>query len=103
METPCQWNQRQIISLAPRARIGSAFHRMEPRGRERHGRAAHVGERTGANESNALQKPPGQSSLTNSFPQNLKTTPVPPEPFNEPPLIPPTRPPNGKNNNKTRR
>jgi protein O-mannosyl-transferase len=30
--------------------------RMEPRGRERHGRAAHVGEGAGANESNALQR-----------------------------------------------
>ena len=30
-------------------------HRMEPRGRERHGRAAQLGERAGANESNALQ------------------------------------------------
>ena len=28
---------------------------MEPRGRERHGRAAHLGERAGANESNVLQ------------------------------------------------
>jgi hypothetical protein len=31
------------------------IHRMEPRGRERHIRAAHQGERAGANESNALQ------------------------------------------------
>jgi hypothetical protein len=28
---------------------------MEPRGRERHRRAAHLGKRAGANESNALQ------------------------------------------------
>ena len=28
---------------------------MEPRGRERHRRAAHLGEKAGANESNALQ------------------------------------------------
>jgi FAD/FMN-containing dehydrogenase/Fe-S oxidoreductase len=34
----------------------TAFHRMEPPGRERHGRAARQGERAGANESNALQK-----------------------------------------------
>jgi Fe-S oxidoreductase len=34
----------------------TAFNRMEPRGRERHGRAARQGERAGANESNALQK-----------------------------------------------
>jgi Fe-S oxidoreductase/FAD/FMN-containing dehydrogenase len=33
-----------------------AFRRMELRGRKRHGRAAHQGERAGANESNALQK-----------------------------------------------
>jgi Fe-S oxidoreductase len=33
-----------------------AFHRMEPPGRERHGRAVRQGERAGANESNALQK-----------------------------------------------
>jgi Fe-S oxidoreductase len=32
-----------------------AFHRMELPGRKRHGRAAHQGERAGANESNALQ------------------------------------------------
>src|SRR5438477_11615807 len=32
-----------------------AFHRMGPRGCERHGRAARPGERAGANESNALQ------------------------------------------------
>jgi prepilin-type N-terminal cleavage/methylation domain-containing protein len=30
---------------------------MEPRGRERHGRAAREGERAGASESNALQRP----------------------------------------------
>src|SRR6266550_4378158 len=34
----------------------SAFHRMEPPGRERHRRAARPGERAGANESNALQQ-----------------------------------------------
>jgi FAD/FMN-containing dehydrogenase/Fe-S oxidoreductase len=34
----------------------TAFHRTEPPGRERHGRAARQGERAGANESNALQK-----------------------------------------------
>jgi prepilin-type N-terminal cleavage/methylation domain-containing protein len=33
-----------------------AFHRMEPLGCERHGRAARSGERAGANESNALQQ-----------------------------------------------
>ena len=33
-----------------------AFHKMEPRGRERHGRAARSGERAGANELNALQQ-----------------------------------------------
>jgi prepilin-type N-terminal cleavage/methylation domain-containing protein len=33
-----------------------AFHKMEPPGRERHGRAARSGERAGANESNALQQ-----------------------------------------------
>jgi FAD/FMN-containing dehydrogenase/Fe-S oxidoreductase len=32
------------------------IHRMEPSGGERHGRAAHQGERAGASESNALQK-----------------------------------------------
>ena len=35
--------------------IRGAFHRMEPRGRERHRRATHLGERAGAKESNALQ------------------------------------------------
>ena len=35
----------------------SAFHRMEPPGCERHRRAAREGERAGANESNALQRP----------------------------------------------
>jgi prepilin-type N-terminal cleavage/methylation domain-containing protein len=34
-----------------------AFHKMEPPGRERHGRAARSGERAGANESNVLQRP----------------------------------------------
>jgi prepilin-type N-terminal cleavage/methylation domain-containing protein len=34
----------------------SAFHRMEPRGRERHGWVTHLGERAGANESNAPQR-----------------------------------------------
>ena len=34
-----------------------AFHKMEPPGRERHGREAYLGERAGANESNALQRP----------------------------------------------
>ena len=34
-----------------------AFHKMEPPGRERHGRAARSGERAGANESNILQRP----------------------------------------------
>ena len=34
-----------------------AFHRMEPPGCERHRRAAREGERAGANESNALQRP----------------------------------------------
>src|SRR5213594_3515356 len=34
----------------------SAFHRMEPRGRERHGWVTHLGERAGANDSNALQR-----------------------------------------------
>jgi prepilin-type N-terminal cleavage/methylation domain-containing protein len=34
----------------------SAFHRTEPRGRERHRRAPHLGERAGANDSNALQR-----------------------------------------------
>jgi fused signal recognition particle receptor len=38
-------------------------HRMEPRGHERHGRAAHLGERAGANESNALQKQQPQIML----------------------------------------
>lgn len=33
-----------------------AFHRKEPPGCERHRRATHPGERTGANESNALQR-----------------------------------------------
>ena len=35
----------------------SAFHRMEPPGCERHRRAAREGERAGASESNALQRP----------------------------------------------
>jgi prepilin-type N-terminal cleavage/methylation domain-containing protein len=35
--------------------LSPAFHRMEPQGRERHGRAARSGDRAGANESNALQ------------------------------------------------
>jgi len=35
--------------------IGSAFHRMELRGRERRRRAADLSERAGAKESNALQ------------------------------------------------
>ena len=34
-----------------------AFHRIEPPGYERHGRAAREGERAGANEPNALQRP----------------------------------------------
>src|SRR6266496_6207429 len=33
-----------------------AFHRREPRGRERHRREAYLGERAGANESNPLQQ-----------------------------------------------
>jgi hypothetical protein len=33
----------------------TTFYRMEPRGRERHGRAARPGERAGVNESNTLQ------------------------------------------------
>ncbi|PYK20585.1 MAG: prepilin-type cleavage/methylation domain-containing protein [Verrucomicrobia bacterium] len=33
-----------------------AFHRTEPRGRERHRREAYLGERAGANESNPLQQ-----------------------------------------------
>src|SRR4029453_6186606 len=41
-----------------------AFHRMEPRGRERHGRAARQGERAGANESNALQQLQSPRQLT---------------------------------------
>ena len=36
--------------------LSPAFHKMEPPGRERHGRAARSGERAGANESNALQQ-----------------------------------------------
>ena len=38
--------------------VPNAFgiHRMEPLGSERHGRAAHLGERAGANESNGLQQ-----------------------------------------------
>src|SRR5256885_1765254 len=35
----------------------SAVHRMEPQGCERHRRTAREGERAGANESNALQRP----------------------------------------------
>jgi prepilin-type N-terminal cleavage/methylation domain-containing protein len=42
----------------------SAFHRMEPPGREPHGRAAHPGERAGANESNALQRRPDRRAFT---------------------------------------
>jgi prepilin-type N-terminal cleavage/methylation domain-containing protein len=37
-------------------RPSSAFHRTEPWGHERHGRAAHPGDRAGASESNALQQ-----------------------------------------------
>jgi prepilin-type N-terminal cleavage/methylation domain-containing protein len=37
-------------------RSRSAFHRTEPRGRERHRPEAHLGEKAGANESNALQR-----------------------------------------------
>src|SRR6266540_2911024 len=36
--------------------LSPAFHRMEPPGRGRHRRAAQLGERAGANESNALQQ-----------------------------------------------
>ena len=36
-----------------------AFPRMEPRGRERHGRAARQSERAGVSESNALQNQVG--------------------------------------------
>jgi prepilin-type N-terminal cleavage/methylation domain-containing protein len=42
----------------------SAFHRMEPPGRERHRRAARPGERAGANESNALQRRPDRRAFT---------------------------------------
>ena len=42
----------------------SAFHRMEPPGCERHRRAAREGERAGANESNALQRPHHANAFT---------------------------------------
>src|SRR6266487_2663984 len=42
----------------------SAFHRMEPPGRERHRRAARPGERARANESNALQRRPDRRAFT---------------------------------------
>src|SRR6476660_5585668 len=48
-------------ACAPRKRLRlmqrkkSASHRIESRGRERHRRPAYLGERAGANESNALQ------------------------------------------------
>src|SRR6187397_3050804 len=42
----------------------SAFHRMEPPGYERQRRAAREGERAGANESNALQRPHHANAFT---------------------------------------
>jgi prepilin-type N-terminal cleavage/methylation domain-containing protein len=42
----------------------SAFHRMEPRGRERHRREAYSGERAGTNESNALQQRRNERAFT---------------------------------------
>jgi prepilin-type N-terminal cleavage/methylation domain-containing protein len=45
-------------------RSSSAFHRTEPRGRERHGRAAHSGERAEASESKALQRPHAAPGFT---------------------------------------
>jgi len=42
----------------------SAFHRMEPPGRERHRRVAREGERAGASESNALQRPHHANAFT---------------------------------------
>jgi glutaminyl-peptide cyclotransferase len=45
---------RLCQTLIQKHRPIAAFLRMEPRGRERHRRAGHPGERAGANESNAL-------------------------------------------------
>jgi prepilin-type N-terminal cleavage/methylation domain-containing protein len=42
----------------------STFHRMEPPGRERHRRVAREGERAGASESNALQRPHHANGFT---------------------------------------
>src|SRR6187397_656128 len=42
----------------------SAFHRMEPPGYERQRRAAREGERAGANESNAVQRPHYANAFT---------------------------------------
>ena len=42
----------------------SAFHRMEPPGYERHRRAAREGERAGAKEPNALQRPRHANAFT---------------------------------------
>src|SRR4029077_4200366 len=46
---------RLCQTLIQKHRPIAAFLRMEPRGRERHRRAAHPGERAGANESNDLR------------------------------------------------
>src|SRR5438128_5674316 len=52
---------QQLAMRSPRRKptlISPAFHRAEPRGRERDRREARMGERAGANESNALQITP---------------------------------------------
>jgi len=58
--------QRRIVERPPRRTTfgpDSAFRRPEPRGRERHRREAYLGERAGANQSNALQTRPAAFTL----------------------------------------